>query len=850
MKLIYALFLFVLGGLVVYSCKQSNVHLTSQNTQVKLKPAEEYFRDKYGDLDEAYFKNKNMSIREDILKNTYQRGGSPRFSGDWVSQGPGNIGCRINSIAIHPKNENAILVGLSQGGIFKSTVGGIDFDPIFDAQENLSIGDIEYDPVNPDIIYAATGDLNGGFYMGLGNGMYKSEDGGSNWKNIGLAETRVLSKIVIDPKSTKTIYVAALGNLYERNEHRGIYKSTDGGNTWNKIFYIADSVGITDLFMDPSNSATLYAASWGRTGNHIASTVQGINSHLYKSTDAGFTWSKMEGGLPTTNSNGRIALAIYPKNPKIMYARYNRSINCGFGAGQNISELYYTEDAGTSWKSLPIKDSTSGLPCEVLGGFGWYFSKIIINPNDPKDLMILGVDLYRTKDGGYQWSLESPEWFTYEVHADKHDIVYLKDGSYLLATDGGLYKKDFHLDAWIDMDFIQGTQLYRVAYNPHKPNYYYGGAQDNGTFGGNKEEINEWERIWGGDGFQMAFSRDNPLIIYTESQNGALEQSQDGGLTFDRFTRGFQGSKNWDMPYQLSWHDSKKLIAGSIRVYVNRHDSSANFKAISPILNYGRRYGARGTPTISTLDESRLDSNVIIAGTTNGNLWVTYNAGQSWDSISINLPAGYISSVKTSVKDINTLYVSISGQRDYNNAAQVYRSNDRGKTWQSISSNLPKVPVFDLYILPKYNDSILFVGNDIGVYVSIDAGQSWERLGDNMSYIPVYDMELNEKNNELIAGTFARSIQTFNLDRLTKQNVSVKENLANNYSIFPNPATEFITISNYKFPSLYKIINVEGKNVKTGKLNSEREKIILSGLQNGSYILSIEGKRKRFSIVK
>ena len=838
-------FYFLLVIVLFFSCKEKH---HSNTVETPLKPAEEYFKEKYGDLGEDYFASKHKIIKEEIINRKYQKDGSPRFDGNYINQGPSNIGCRINCIAIHPTSKQKIFVGLSQGGIFTADSWGSDFKAIFDEQENLTISDIEFNPKNPSTMYAATGDLNGGFYLGLGNGMYKSTDDGNTWKQIGLAETRILSKIIIDPNSPNILYVSALGNLYTKNEHRGIYKSLDGGDTWEKIFYISDSVGVIDMVMNPSNPSKIFAVTWNRVGTNVGSVIQGTDSHIYVTEDAGLKWSKVQGGLPIDSSNGRIALAMHKANPNIMYALYNRNINCGNGLGQNAAQLFYTEDQGLSWKDIPFKASNSGFPCELLGSFGWYFGKLFIHPNDPKDIMVLGVDLFRSKDGGYSWNQEDDNG----IHADKHDLVFTDDGSYFLATDGGLYLNNKDQRDWQDFENISGTQLYRVAYNPNYPDYYYGGAQDNGSFYGNKANTKEWERLYGGDGFQMAFHPTDPLIMYAESQNGALGQSRDGGFTFNRFTRGFQGSKNWDMPYMLSWHDPRKLIAGSNRVYVNINDSSANFRAISPNLILGNIYAARSNPTISSLHESRLDSNIIIAGTSNGNVWVTYDAGIQWDSINPGLPAGYISCVKTSNVDRNSLYVTVSAQRSFDNQAKVFKSNDRGKTWRSIAGNLPQIPIFDLYVLPGYGDSILFIGNDIGVYATIDGGTSWERLGNNLPYIPVYDIEYSEANHELIVGTFARSIQTFNLNKLTNDVVANKKHVISSVKIYPNPTSDIINVENTEHKiNQFKIFNVNGEIQKQGIIVGSKFQICVENLISGNYIIVFDnGIRKQFQVMK
>lgn len=814
-------------------------------------PDDLYLMDKMGIPTPAFLQKRDELIAS-IKQQTIFRNSPYLFSGLWTIEGPGNLGGRINTIAVNPKDENIIFIGFSHGGAYRTLDGGQSWTSIFDNESTLYISDIAIDPMDTRIIYIATGDHSGGFYCGQGNGLYKSQDNGISWKQIGLSETRILSEILIDYENPKTIYAASLGYSYQKNEHRGIYKSDNGGISWNKILYINDSTGITDIAMHPKDPTILFAVSWNKLGLNNRGVVNGPNGQIYKTTDGGTNWALLKDGLPSDSINGRIAIAISESDPNIMYARYVRNYRCNGQLSNNFYGLFISTDTGESWKEQPALEAGSGLDCNCLGGFGWYFHSIAVNPKDPYDLFILGIDLFRSLDGGHHWDLAVPDWSSYEVHADKHDIIFLKNGDYLLATDGGLYKHIESEDKWEDIENIPTNQVYRVAYNPNSSNFYYGGLQDNGSTGGNKLNIEKWDRIYGGDGFQMAFKSNDPTIFYAEYQNGAIQQYNNG--SWRSFTEGLGGNKNWDFPFMISRHNSSKLLAGSNQVYYNPLDTGANWTSISPNLVGIPRYASRSNPTITSIDESALDSNIIIAGTVNGNVWLTKEFNTNWINVSSTLPPAYITCVKTSHSNPNTFYATLSGHRGNDFDANVYITKDNGDHWQAIQNDLPDMPVYDILIYPGRGDSILFVGNHIGVYASLDAGRSWNRVGDNMPFIEVFDLEINEVEKTLIAATFGKSIMTFPLDDILKIFVSTDdlENF-NDLQVYPNPATNEIKlmgVSNTEMLSEIRIINYLGKPM-IPKLDPNQI-IKIDMLPDGLYFLSIKfGKKiKTISFLK
>lgn len=841
--------LIFMNAVLHNACKEGHSNNPSNPNLETIPPDDLYFLDKVGEPTVAFLALRENEIN--FFKKSIQlnRAGPMVIPGNWTTQGPGNLGGRINTIAINPKNENIIFIGFSHGGVYRSLDGGKNWSPVFDNETNLYIGSIEIDPINTNTVYIGTGDPNGGFFCGQGNGIYKSLDNGNTWIHLGLTETRIISKIIVDFKNPNIVYAGSLGYSYQKNEHRGVYKSMDGGLNWSKVLFINDSCGISDLVIHPQNPETLFAVSWNKLGLNNRGIVSGPDGQIYKSTNGGQSWKKLSGGLPTDSLNGRIALAISKSNPNLLYARYIRTYLCDNQTSNNLYAIYKSDDLGENWIELPSLEPGSGLECGDTGGFGWYFQNIAISPTDPNELYIMAVNLFFSDDGGSNWVLAEPRNGAVDVHADKHIIAFFKNGDYLLGTDGGLYKHIRTNDSWIDLEDIPTNQIYRVGYNPHERDFYYGGLQDNGTTAGNNNLIANWDRIYGGDGFQMAFNSKDPTIFYAEYQNGALQQYYHGN--WRSFTRGLNGSKNWDFPYMVSRFNSQKLLAGSNQVYVNNIDTIAAWTAISPNLVTPPRYASRSNPSITTLDQSPIDSNVIIAGTVNGNVWMTKQFDKSWTNISANLPAAYITSVKTSYQNSNTFYVSLSGHRGNDFKPYLFRSTNSGNSWTSIQSDLPELPIYDILVYPSKNDSVIFIGNHIGVYASVDAGNSWNRVGENMPFIEVYDLEINESENTLIAGTFGKSILSFPIDNVLKTIVKTETQDAKiALSINPNPASTKITLSNSITNSILniKIMNQFGQLVFSGiKEDDENLAIDIATYKSGIYFINCNAKMKKGS---
>jgi photosystem II stability/assembly factor-like uncharacterized protein len=768
------------------------------------------------------------------------RGVWPGFAAPWTVQGPANIGARVNVVKAHPTDPNTILAGFSGGGLWKTTDGGTYWQPVFDTQSALAIGDIVFDPNNPNTVYVGTGDPNISGYPFIGNGLWKSTDGGNTWQYLGLRETRIISKIIVEPGNSNVLYVATMGLPFERTPDRGLYKTTDGGKTWKKILYISPEAGVVDLVQAPGQPQVLYAAVWDRIRNNRESLVAGNNARIWKTADGGATWVSLADSLPQ-EPKSRIALAIDAIDANHLLASYvNTSLD--------FDGIYETFDSGVSWKKNPA----SGLDPGFQGGFAWYFGKLCINPYNSLDIWILGVITYRSQDGGKTWAKVPDE----QVHVDHHDVYFLSATSFLLATDGGLYRSSDNAATWTKIEQIPATQFYRVAYNPFQPAHYYGGAQDNGTVMGNTGSRENWERVAGGDGFQAVFHPVNSMIQYFEYQNGGILCSTDGGQTLLDGTQGIENGdrRSWDMPYFMSVHQPDEMYTGTYRVYTSK-SHPAQWTPISPDLTDGIVFSPR-FHVISTIDESPLDHHLLYVGTTDGNVWRGEADGQKWEKITDGLPDRYVSSVKASFNEPDRVFVAYTGYRDNDFTPRLYRSEDRGNTWKSISGDLPDLSINDIQVMPGHQDSLLFVATDGGVYGTLDGGKHWERLGRGMPVVPIYDLDIQPAQKTLIAGSHARSILSFPLDSLRiGADVSVLDIHAlkvPSLVVYPTLASDHINLSllnlNSRQTAQIVISNLAGQVVWRESVRAFQQQpveIDVQSLPAGIYLAAamVEGRR-------
>ncbi|MCP4709285.1 MAG: hypothetical protein GY869_11720, partial [Planctomycetes bacterium] len=513
----------------------------------------------------------------------------------WEFAGPANIGGRFSHIAINPQDTDIVYAGAVTGGVFKSIDGGWTWLPVFDDQAIITIGSIAIDPLNPDVIYAGTGEANGGHNNLSGGGIYKSTDAGQSWVLLGLDDTYMIERIVIDPIDSDRVYVAAPGAYFApATPNRGVYRSTNGGIDWEQSLFVSDSTGAVDLVINPQNPSILYAAMWERISYpNVGSHRNGPTSGMYKTTDGGDSWFELTRGLPDPAENiGRIGLTICQSQPDVLYALYND--------GSYLIGLYRTDDGGENWHQT----DPSGQINEGSMSFSWYFGNVRVHPTDPDKVFVLDVFLMGSEDGGITWPIFYGYYPSYPgLHVDQHALEFFPDNpdKIIEGNDGGLNISEDGGFNWTKIAELPVTQFYEIEIDYNNPDRLYGGTQDNGTLRTLTGATDDWHEIYGGDGMYCIVDYSNSDIIYAESQYGYLGKSTDGGYSFDYgMLNGIDGNEptNWSTPVVMDPVDHEVLYYGTDRLY--RTTNGANlWQPISPVLAEGVDGGR--LETISTI---------------------------------------------------------------------------------------------------------------------------------------------------------------------------------------------------------------------------------------------------------
>jgi photosystem II stability/assembly factor-like uncharacterized protein len=693
-----------------------------------------------------------------------------------VLRGPTNIGGRISDIEMSPTNFDTIYAGIASGGVFKSVDAGLNWFPIFDDTYTMSIGDLVVDPANPNIIYVGTGEVNGGGGSVTygGNGVYKSTDAGTTWNHLGLEATEYISRIIVDPSNPQTVFLGAMGKLFGKNPDRGLYRSTDGGTTWQNKLFISDSTGCIDVAINPLNPGIVYAAMWERIRRPDRRSYGGPTCGIYRSTDGGENWIELTNGLPNNSpSVGRIGISVSASSPNIIYAIY--ADNIGYFAG-----VYKSTNSGDSWVR-----TTDGALSSLFSSYGWWFGNIRVDPSNPNNVFVMGLDVYKTSNGGSSWSYSSGS-----MHVDQHGMyIHPSNPGFIVAgNDGGVYKSSNSGSSWTKVSIMPITQFYTCEVDYQFPNRSYGGTQDNGTIRTMTGNLDDWQEIYGGDGFRVLVDPSNNNFIYAEYQYGGFARSTNGGYSFSSARNGISSSDrfNWSTPYIIDPSNPTKLYFGTQRVYRSTN-RAAQWSAISPDLTNGPPGGNLVYGTITTIASAPSDSNVIYIGTDDGNVWVTLNGGTNWTKISDVLPVRWITKVAVDHYDAMTAYVTLSGYRYDEYLPHVFRTTNAGVDWQDISSNLPDAPV-NVIIVDPDTTSKLYIGSDVGVFISSNLGGSWEYLGNNLPNAPITDLVLHNPTRTLIAATYGRSMYYINLTPVTdieKDNDGLKDFVL--FQNYPNP---------------------------------------------------------------
>jgi len=723
----------------------------------------------------------------------------------WTFAGPTNIGGRITDIEMDPLDMQIIYAGAATGGVFKSTDGGATWFPVFDEAQNLSIGNIGIDPNDPDVIYVGTGEANcgGGSLAYEGIGVFKSTDGGNSWINIGLEESRNIGRIVVDPVNSQRIYVAAMGKLFAGNPERGLYRSTDGGSSWENVLFISDTTGCIDVAVNYNSPDTIFAAMWERIRKPWGRSYGGITSGLYRSTDGGDSWTEMTNGLPTNNGNiGRIGLTISKSNPQIIYAIY--ADNIGYFDG-----VFKTTDGGNSWF-----ETNDGALGGLFSSYGWWFGNIRVDPNNPDIVFAMGLDVYRSTNGGQSWNYVSGS-----MHVDQHALsIHPLNSNFILAgNDGGIYISQNGGSSWLKVNELPITQFYTCEVDNQFPERLYGGTQDNGTNRTLTGSINEWNSIFGGDGFYVLVDPNDNSFVYAEYQWGGLSRSTDGGYSFVSATSGISGSdrNNWNTPVVFDPSNTQILYYGTNRLYRSTNRAQS-WNVISPDLTNGPGINIP-FGTITTIAVALTDSNYIYVGTDDGNVWVTIDGGDNWTLLSSGLPQRWVTRVAVDPNDEQIAYVTFSGYRWDEYLSHIFRTTDAGVNWIDISGNLPEAPINDVIVDPLF-DSTLYIASDVGVLFTNNLGLNWNYLGEPLPSTPVMDLVLHNDSRTIVAATYGRSMYKFNLDSIATYISNIKVHVPADFRLYqnyPNPFNPTTTIK-FTIPTSPQSLPYQGGEAKQG----------------------------------
>lgn len=709
---------------------------------------------------------------------------------EWRLIGPDVISGRCTDIAVPGKSKHTIFVGAATGGVWVTHNSGITWEPIMDEIASISIGDLAIAPSNPDIIWVGTGEANIFRASVAGVGVYKSTDSGKTWQHMGLEATHTIGRILIHPQNPDIVYVASSGHEWTRNPERGVFKTSDGGKTWDKVFDINDHIGAIDLVMDPENPDVLLTTMWNRTRERWSDPQPGPGDGIFKTTDGGRTWEQKTQGLPPLEKTGRIGLDICQSKPNVVYAfvdNHNpgrdprpgeRDAYGRLKKGKVIkgAEVYRSDDQGETW----IKVSPDDRMLEGFGGtYGWVFGQIRVDPRNENIVYIMGLALAKSVDGGKSW-----ERLSYPgLHGDHHGLwIDPEDSDYLInVNDGGLNISYDGGSTWRDFHTIHPiVQFYNVAYDMEKPFNVYGSVQDHGTYRGNvshrigstyrQGEGTRWEPAPGGEGTHVAVDPENSNIIYSSSFYGRLMRSV--------YMDGKWESKNilptvpegepplrgqWMAATVLSPHNHKVVYHGMQYLYRSM-DMGETWERISPDLSYndpekqGKLPFAIPYASITAISESPFKFGLIYVGTDDGRVHVTRNGGDSWTEITKGLPFNkHVSRLVASKYDKGTVYLTLNGRRDDDFNDYIYMSADFGKTWKDISGNIPGGPVNVIREDPKKKE-LLYVGTDLGVFVTLDGGKEWHAITNGLPICFVWDLIIHPRDNTMVIATNGRGM--------------------------------------------------------------------------------------------
>jgi photosystem II stability/assembly factor-like uncharacterized protein len=707
----------------------------------------------------------------------------------WQYLGPTNVSGRCTDVeAISPRGGNyTIWVGSATGGVWKSENEGTTFEPVFEGMPTASIGDLTIDPVNKDIVWVGTGEANIFRSSDPGSGVYKTTDGGKTWNLTGLENTGTIGRIRVNQTNTNVVYVAATGHEWTSNEDRGLFKTTDGGRSWIKSLYVDENTGVIDVVLDPKDPDIVYCTTWERIRlkwNDPRTYETTMNNGVWKSTDGGKNWKKINDGLPAANKRGRIGIDISLSNPNVLYAYVdNYEIASKAKPGELDSygrqrkdiikgaTIFRSDNSGASWKQVSGQTSEQKKFMENHSAtYGWVFGQIRVDPNDENTLYTMGIELNQSTDGGKTFkSLEGP-------HADHHGLwIDPANSNYLLnVQDGGLTISYDKGKTWkYPVKELPLAQFYNIAFDFSTPFRVFGSIQDHHSFyapvdlsyGRDKVQPVEFKHTLGAEGSTHAINPVDNNTIYSSTFYGALARAliNDYPASIkDLIPNRYPGEEplrgEWVAPSILSKHNPDIVYHGMQYVMMSR-DRGDTWEFISPDLSYNKpeKRGDINYQTISVLDESPLKFGLIYAGTDDGRLWRTKDCGKNWTEIrSGAVPEKFVSRIVASQFDIGTVYMTQTGRREDDYQVYIWKSSDFGGTWQDISGNIPVGPVNVIREDPV-NKDILYAGTDGGVFISKDGGKKWDILG-NLPFVYVHDLAIHPRDNMIIIATHGRGM--------------------------------------------------------------------------------------------
>ncbi len=719
---------------------------------------------------------------------------SPYKNLEWRLTGPDNRSGRSTDVEGVTGNPNIIYAAFATGGLWKTEDAGNTWAPIFDKEATQSIGDISLAPSDKNILYVGTGEANI-FRASLpGIGMYKSNDAGKSFKHIGLENTGTIARIIVHPKNSNNVYVAASGNEWTYNKDRGVFQTTDGGKTWKKILFESEKSGCIDLVMDPSDPNILYASMWNRIRRRWSDPMPEDGDNIYKTTDGGKTWKIIGNGLPDTKTTGRIGLAVSKSNPNVLYAfvdDHNKKRDPKPGETDSYERkvqkvviggaIYRSNNKGESWeKTAEIHDFLTPFS----GTYGWVFSQIRVDPKDENEVYAFGVSKAISRDGGKTWKSWVPTDTTGDwTHGDNHAmwfddenpdrIIVGNDGGVTLTYNGGVKWKNF-------FDKIPTTQFYTVAYDMQTPFNIFGSVQDEGTMSGNSTNsfgkpadttLRPWRMAPGGEGTQIQVDPINSNIVFSSTYYARLMKTdmskgrREGVKRMTVFDVGRIDSLRgeWLAGTLMSKFDSKVIYHGLQHLYKSA-DGGETWNRISNDLSYNKE-SAKGVypyliyhQAITAIAEGDKPG-VVYTGTDDGRVWLTIDDGNNWKEITKGLPFNkHIIKISPSTYKASRVYIALNDRRQDNHAAWLYVSENYGANWKLIAGNLPASPV-NVIIEDTDKANVLYCGTDMGAYISKDAGKTWISINGNIpAAVSVNDMFIHPRDKKLVIGTYGRGV--------------------------------------------------------------------------------------------